>query len=179
MRDKFGPIFRRLTAPVFCLLAAFPVSCARLPAAASLPAPEDLRGEDGLMLRHRVRVEFPDTTPPLSFDGLLRIVSGTDGPFVRVVCLGPMGFTLCDMSITPAGYTTHFLHPVLARVPHIEDSIALCVAGVLSEREAGATDIVLRSERPAYTVHIRTIARTYRPEQSPGLPARAEGGPKL
>ncbi|MDR2668898.1 MAG: hypothetical protein LBC14_02955 [Desulfovibrio sp.] len=161
LRDKFGSVFRRHTVLTFCLLAAAPVSCARLPAAESLPAPEDLRAEDGLTLRHRVRVEFPDAAPPLSFDGLLRIASGTGGPFVRVVCLGPMGFTLCDMSITPAGYTTNFLHPALARVPHVEENIALCVARVLSERGAGATGIVIRSERPAYTVYVRTIARNF------------------
>jgi hypothetical protein len=171
LRDISSPIFRRLTALTCCLLAASVVSCARPPATENPPASEEPRAEGGPALRHRVYVEFPDAAQPLSFDGLLRIASGTGGPFVRVVCLGPMGFTLCDMSITPAGYTTHFLHPALARVPHIEDNIALCVAGILPELKAGATDIVFRSERPVYTVHIRA-AQALRPSDvSPAVPS--------
>ena len=81
------------------------------------------------VFRHAVRVEFPGTTP-LSFDGIMRVTPGDAGPAIRVVCLGAFGLTLCDMTVTRDGRETHALHPLLARVPRVEEHIALCVRSV-------------------------------------------------
>jgi hypothetical protein len=82
------------------------------------------------VFRHAVRIDFPGTHPSLSFDGIMRLRNGVAGPEIRVVCLGALGLTLCDITITPDGYRADLLHPSLAKVPHVVEHIALCVKSI-------------------------------------------------
>lgn len=121
---------------ILCFWAVF-VSCA---CAARHPAenlPELQRDylARAHTFRHIVRIEFPHSDmAPLSFDGVLRYEppaphAGAQ-PSVRVVCLGALGLTMCDMTVSPQGYVTNSMHPSLARLPRIESHIARCVSAV-------------------------------------------------
>ena len=117
---------RRFRIAVLFLLALFAVSCAPRGAANMPPAFERRWPVAERVFRHAVTVEISGQ-PSVSFDGLMRY---GPGPVIRVVCLGALGMTLCDMTITPKTRDTHFLHPALNRIPDVEAQMALCLRSV-------------------------------------------------
>jgi hypothetical protein len=82
------------------------------------------------VFRHKAHVRFSGKTADFSFDGIMRVRAGAAGPVIRVVCLGALGLTLCDMTVTPEGYSVKYLHPALARTPDVARHIALCIRSV-------------------------------------------------
>ncbi len=111
------------------LLSTLPLllSCARNGFSPQDPLPALERGftQERLVFRHKVTLDISGQPSPRTFDGVMRL----DGQkqTAEVVGLGGMGLTLFSMTVSPDSSHTTFLHPSLARVPNIEDQIALCV----------------------------------------------------
>jgi hypothetical protein len=132
--------------PLLSLL--FVLSCAPVRPAEDLPALERQWPARARVFRHKVNVDFPGKNAGLSFDGIVHVRAGAGRPAIRAVCLGALGLTLCDMTVTPEGYRVDYLHPALGKVPNIADHIALCVGSVwfasLPVAGRGEKDAVLR-----------------------------------
>lgn len=123
-----------MTRRVLVVIGVFPLllfaaSCAMRAFPEDPPARERRWPAREQVYRHTVRAAFSGGTS-LSFDGIMRFKAGERGPEIRVVCLGAFGLTLCDMTVTPEERRTDVLHPGLARIPHVEEHIALCVRSV-------------------------------------------------
>lgn len=116
----------RLRIAALIFLVCLGASCAPRALTKDLPSLERRWPVSEQVLRHTVSLEIPGQ-PRVSFDGLMRY---GPGPKIRVVCLGALGMTLCDMTLTPGSRETHFLHPSLSRIPEVEARIALCLQSV-------------------------------------------------
>ncbi len=165
-----------------------PVMIQATPAAPPMMA--GVRPRQSVIFRHKVRIDVPGRPFLGTVDGLLRLDGEKDS--LHVVGLGGMGLTLFDMIVTPAGEETAFLHPGLARVPHIREHIALCLRSLwfhalarTAGGEASAPDgswtaelsgppepggrwpkiMVFRHKKPPYQVRIQLVdMRTETPE---------------
>ena len=116
---------------VMVLLAAFMAGCsARSATPGFQPATLARQWPDRVEFRHKVRLEVPGMTVPGSFDGIMRLENNGGKPSIHVLGHGGMGLTLFDMTVTPDETSTAYLHPSLARVPHIEEHISRCVTSV-------------------------------------------------
>lgn len=118
--------FRRLRLAASLFLVCLGVSCAPRTLMKDLPSLERRWPVTEQVLRHKVSLEIPGQQR-VSFDGLMRYGPGSE---IRVVCLGALGMTLCDMTITLESRETHFLQPSLSRIPEVEAHIALCLRSV-------------------------------------------------
>jgi hypothetical protein len=121
---------RRLLPVVVCLVCLPAASCAPRAAPENLLLAEGQRPLQERIFRHKVHIDFPGKTTPYSFDGIMRFSRNADGPVVSIACLGNLGLTLCAMTVTPEGHSTAYLHPGFAKIPRVEEHIALCVASV-------------------------------------------------
>jgi hypothetical protein len=115
---------------MLCLAATAVTACAPRRLEQPLTVLERHRPAAPVLLRHKVRLDIPGILLPGSIDGMMLIEPGNTAPSVRVVGLGGIGITLFDMTVTAEGYAGSFLHPSLARVPHVEEHIARCVRSV-------------------------------------------------
>lgn len=90
---------------------------------------------DGEFFRHKVKISTPSLGAPLSFDGIMqRTEDGSPAKKrVHVAGLGGMGLRLFSMVVTKDGFYPEYIHPSLARVPHVEEYIALCVRSIWVE----------------------------------------------
>ncbi|MDR2573112.1 MAG: hypothetical protein LBC94_01990 [Desulfovibrio sp.] len=98
-----------------------------------IPADPDDRSKTpapGVVLRHKVSIDFLKQKNPFTFDGLLQLGGAPHAPLLRAVGLGAMGLTLFDMRMTQKTVTVAAIHPSLWRIPHFRQQIALCLAGV-------------------------------------------------
>lgn len=139
----------RLRLAALLFLVCLGASCAPRALTKDLPSLERRWPVTEQVLRHKVSLEIPGQ-PRVSFDGLVRY---GPGPELRVVCLGVLGMTLCDMTITPGSRKTHFLHPSLSRIPDVEAQIALCLRGVWFASLASET----RGEDSAREIYAGTV----------------------
>ena len=106
----------------------------RLEAAALVTGDTPAAG-DGEFFRHKVKISTPSLVVPLSFDGIMQSTQGDSpaGKRVHVAGLGGMGLRLFSMVVTKDGFYPEYIHPSLARVPHVEEYIALCVRSIWIE----------------------------------------------
>jgi hypothetical protein len=121
---------RRLLPVIVCLACLPAASCTPRAVPENLPPLERQWPPQERIFRHKVHIDFPGKTTPYSFDGIARFSRNADGPVVHITCLGDLGLTLCAMTVTPEGHSTAYLHPGFAKIPRVEEHIALCVASV-------------------------------------------------
>lgn len=124
-----------ILAPVLAIVLAATLSCcAPRGLVEGPPALERTYPVRERVFRHAVRITIPGDAAPFSFTGIMRYrafaTQGGPWPEIQILCLGALGLTLCDMTLSPTGHTTNFLHPSLAKVPEIEKHIARCVTAV-------------------------------------------------
>jgi hypothetical protein len=121
---------RRMLPALVCLACLPAASCSLRALPENLPPLERQWPSQEQIFRHKVHLDLPGETIPHSFDGIMRFSRNADGPVISITCLGTLGLTLCAMTVTPEGHNTAYIHPSLAKIPRVEEHIALCVASV-------------------------------------------------
>jgi len=94
--------------------------------------------QEGLLLRHLVRLRIPKYGLDQTFNGIMRFEGG--GRSVRVVGMGGFGMKLFDLTIRPDALERHFMHPGLSRIPDMAEHIAFCVRRIWIGNQPTAQD---------------------------------------
>ncbi|WP_462323818.1 hypothetical protein [Desulfoplanes sp.] len=78
-----------------------------------------------VVMRHLVRLRIPDRDLDMNIRGMMRL--DPVAREARVVGMGGFGLKLFDLTVFPESITTHFLHPSLCRIRHVDEHIAFCI----------------------------------------------------
>lgn len=140
------------------LLSQFSCASQTQEAKTRIPAPVQnsacLQEQEGDFFRHRVRLVLPGQNAPFVFDGLMFLTEGKSGSDenrrIRLAGLGGMGLRLFSLLIDREALRLEYLHPSLARIPHVEEHIARCVRvlWLSAEVENDSEQVLRSSERP-------------------------------
>jgi hypothetical protein len=90
------------------------------------PTPGKEHISDGIWtFRHKVRLDIPSRDVSQSFDGLMRL--NLAEKTAHIVGVGVLGMRLFDIKVTPERIMVGYIHPMLLKIPRVEEQIAFCV----------------------------------------------------
>jgi hypothetical protein len=92
----------------------------------SAPTPDSEHISNGIWtFRHKVRLDIPGRGVSQSFDGLMQLDLAEKT--AHVVGIGAFGMRLFDVKVVPEQTTVGYIHPMLLKIPRVEEHIAFCV----------------------------------------------------